>query len=85
MLGNFLTYTQLNVACGIWMVVHLMAMLYVPESPYFLIRDDKKARAEEALARLRDSDHDCKSELEEIQVKRVAVFLFVRTFLRTSH
>lgn len=78
MFGNILTYTQLNMVCGVWMVVHLMAMLYVPESPYFLIWDDKKVSAEEALARLRDPGHDCKSELEEIQVKCSTMILVIR-------
>lgn len=68
-LGNCLTYTQLNLACGVWMVLHILGALYIPESPYFLIREEKKVSAEETLARLRDPDHDCKSELEEIQVR----------------
>lgn len=67
-LGNFLTYTQLNLACGVWMVFHVLGMWYVPESPYFLVREDKKVCAEEALARIREPDHDFKTELDEIQV-----------------
>lgn len=67
-LGNIMTYTQFNVACGVWMAVHILGVLYIPESPYFLIQEDKKVCAEEALARLRSPDHDCKSELDEIQV-----------------
>lgn len=67
-LGNFLSYIQLNLACGVWMVLHILGTLYIPESPYFLIQEDKKLFAEEALARIRDPDHDCKSELNEIQV-----------------
>ncbi|XP_060854797.1 facilitated trehalose transporter Tret1-2 homolog [Rhopalosiphum padi] len=66
-LGNFLNYTQLNLACGVWMILHILGVLYIPESPYFLIQEDKKVGAEEALARLRDADHDCKTELAEIQ------------------
>ncbi|VVC44858.1 Major facilitator superfamily domain,Sugar/inositol transporter,Major facilitator [Cinara cedri] len=66
-LGNIMTYTQFNLACGVWMALHMLGVLYIPESPYFLIREDKKVCAEEALARLRSPDHDCKSELDEIQ------------------
>lgn len=67
-LGNFLNYTQLNLACGAWMAFHVLILYYIPESPYFLIREEKIVRAEESLARLRDDDHDCKSEIDEIRV-----------------
>jgi len=72
-LGNFLNYAQLNLACGVWMAFHLLVLYYIPESPYFLIREDKTVRAEESLARLRDADHDCKSEMNVIQVRRTGV------------
>lgn len=77
-LGNFLSYSQLNLACGVWMIIHVLAVLYIPESPYFLIREDKMVRAEEALARLRDPGHDCKSELNEIQVRRRSTLRYSR-------
>jgi len=68
-LGNHLSHAQLDVACGVWMAVHaLLVACYIPESPYFLTREDEIARAEESLARLRDADHDRKSEMDEIQV-----------------
>jgi len=72
-LGNFLNYNQLNLACGVWMAVHILGVLYIPESPYFLIQENKRVGAEEAMARLRDPSHDCKSELDEIQVRPVIV------------
>lgn len=68
-LGNFLNYNQLNLACGLWMAIHILGVLYIPESPYFLIQENRRVDAEEAMARLRDSSHDCKSELDEIQVR----------------
>lgn len=40
--------------------------------------------AEEALARLRDPDHDCKSELAEIQVNRPTNFPIFRPVSRES-
>lgn len=67
------------------MVVHILGTLYIPESPYFLIREEKIVDAEEALAKLRDPDHDWKSELVEIKVssvKRVLYFVLL-TLLET--
>lgn len=69
------------------MGLHILGTLYIPESPYFLIREDKQVLAEEALARLRDPDHDCKSELNEIQVKRgflnyIYKYIFIIVYLR---
>jgi len=60
------------------MVVHILGTLYVPESPYFLIQEDKMVGAEEALARLRDPDHDCKSELTEIQVPCITYTTYLK-------
>lgn len=61
------------------MVLHVFGVLYIPESPYFLIQRDKKVCAEEAIARLRDPNHDCKSELDEIQVSERLIILCLYT------
>jgi len=59
------------------MVIHILGVLYIPESPYFLIQENKRVDAEEAMARLRDLSHDCKSELDEIQVRPVIVLQYI--------
>ncbi|XP_050435946.1 facilitated trehalose transporter Tret1-like isoform X4 [Adelges cooleyi] len=66
-LGNVLTYSQLNFACAMWMFVHIIAVVYMPESPYYFIRAGKTEKASDQLARLRKYGHDFQAELKEIQ------------------
>ncbi|XP_050535057.1 facilitated trehalose transporter Tret1-like [Daktulosphaira vitifoliae] len=77
-LGEIFSYLQLNIACSLWVCVHIISVYFMPESPYYLIRSNKLSEANQEIARLRHSRHDCTTELKDIQ-------LFIENELKISY
>ncbi|KDR19246.1 Sugar transporter ERD6-like 6 [Zootermopsis nevadensis] len=68
-LGPYVSYTTLGVLSSVFPVVFLVLMFFMPESPYFLLMQDRRDEAEIALMRLRgqtDRQH-IQEELARIQ------------------
>lgn len=66
--GSILDYVPFNAACGIWAVIHLLGLFFIPESPHFLLKKNKDDKAASALARIRDNPEEAAQELAKIKV-----------------
>jgi SP family facilitated glucose transporter-like MFS transporter 8 len=51
--GPYVSYTTLSALSAVFPVVFLILMLFMPETPYFLLMQDKRDEAEAVLMRLR--------------------------------
>jgi hypothetical protein len=52
-LGPYVSYTTLGVLSAIFPVIYLVLMLFMPETPYFLLMQGRREEAEASLMRLR--------------------------------
>lgn len=66
-LGAIVSYTWLAVLSGLVPVVFLIAFFNAPESPIYLLRNNKRAQAEKSLRILRGSSYNINVELNELQ------------------
>lgn len=67
MLGAVVSYTWLAVLCGLVPVVFLISFFSAPESPAYLLRNNKRSQAEKSLRKLRGSSYNINVELNELQ------------------
>jgi predicted MFS family arabinose efflux permease len=62
------SYQTLNICCGIVPVLFLIIFMVVaPETPLFLLRQNRRKEAERSLILLRGEEYDIYTELEETQ------------------
>ncbi|XP_069671884.1 facilitated trehalose transporter Tret1-like [Periplaneta americana] len=68
-LGPYVSYQYLALSSSVVPVVFIVVMLWVPETPYFLMMKDRKAKAEKSLMRLRGGNEirAVQSELDKIE------------------
>jgi len=67
--GSFVRYVPFNVLCGVWPVIHVIGVIAIPESPYFLLSKNRDCEAKASRARLRDeSAADTAKELCALKV-----------------
>ena len=64
--GPYVSYTTLGVLSAIFPVLYVVLMLVMPESPYFLLMQDRRDEAETTLMRLRGEDNR-----QDIQVRNL--------------
>ena len=66
-LGPYVSYTTLGVASAIFPVLYVVLMLLMPETPYFLLMQNRRDEAEATLMKLRG-----RTNRQEIQVRSLA-------------
>ncbi|XP_050735196.1 facilitated trehalose transporter Tret1-like [Eriocheir sinensis] len=66
-LARFLSWQTTTLICGVILFPLVTAILFVPESPYWLLRRGKEKMALRSLLRLRAPEHDVDSELSNIR------------------
>ena len=68
-LGPYVSYTVLWIACASLPVAFFVSFIFMPESPYFLLRKGCREDAIKSLARLRGkSEAGVQKEADEMQV-----------------
>lgn len=65
--GAIASYVSFCLACAVWVVLHLLGTVFIPESPYHLMGKGQVDRAAASLRALRDTT-DVTAELADIQV-----------------
>ncbi|XP_043584198.1 facilitated trehalose transporter Tret1-like [Bombus pyrosoma] len=66
-LGSVLNYTMLALVCALIVVFFLATFYWMPESPVWLVNQNRKQEATSAMSVLRGEDYDPKQELNEMQ------------------
>lgn len=66
-LGALVSYTWLAVLSGLIPLVFLVSFFNAPESPVYLLRNNKRSQAEKSLRTLRGSSYNINVELNELQ------------------
>ena len=66
-LGSVLNYTMLALVCALIVVLFLATFYWMPESPVWLVNQNRKQEATSAMSVLRGEDYDPKQELNEMQ------------------
>ncbi|XP_045120063.1 facilitated trehalose transporter Tret1-like [Portunus trituberculatus] len=66
-LARFLSWQTTTLICGVLLFPLVTAILFVPESPYWLLRRGREKMALRSLMRLRAPEHDVDSELNNIR------------------
>jgi len=70
-IGPFVSYTVFWIVCAILPVLFFLCFMLMPESPYFLLAQGRRAEAITSLAKLRrKSEAAVQKEADEIQVKQ---------------
>lgn len=67
LLGAVVSYELLNIACALVPLIFLLAFINAPETPVYLLVNNKRTEAEKSLRKLRGSSYDIHSELNRIQ------------------
>ncbi|XP_053645567.2 facilitated trehalose transporter Tret1-2 homolog [Cherax quadricarinatus] len=66
-LARFLDWQSTTLVCGLLLFPVTVGVLFVPESPYWLLKKGKEKLALRALMKLRAPEHDVDSELSSIR------------------
>ncbi|XP_073994310.1 facilitated trehalose transporter Tret1-like [Rhodnius prolixus] len=66
-LGPYVSYDALALASGSFCIIFILAFGWMPETPYFLIKNGEKARARESLHWLRGAPNNVDEELYKIE------------------
>ncbi|XP_068219940.1 facilitated trehalose transporter Tret1-like [Palaemon carinicauda] len=66
-LARFLDWESATLVCGVILFPINAALLFVPESPYWLLKNGKEKLALRALMKLRAPEHDVDTELSSIR------------------
>ncbi|XP_050481930.1 facilitated trehalose transporter Tret1-2 homolog isoform X2 [Bombus huntii] len=66
-LGSVLNYTMLALVCALIVAFFLATFYWMPESPVWLVNQNRKQEATSAMSVLRGEDYDPKQELNEMQ------------------
>lgn len=66
-LGGLESYALLNQACAAATLVFLIGAFFLPESPMYLAKKNRKTEAEQSLRRLRGVHYDVYVEYNEIR------------------
>ena len=65
--GAYLTVFQLNVICGICPIIFGLIFVFMPESPFYLVRKNRVDKAKESLKWLRGSLYNPEHEIKQCQ------------------
>ncbi|KAK7083003.1 hypothetical protein SK128_005782 [Halocaridina rubra] len=66
-MARFLDWQSATLICGVLLFPVNAAVLFVPESPYWLLKNGKEKQALRALMKLRAPEHDVDAELNSIR------------------
>lgn len=66
-IGYFVTVFWLSIACAVIPIVFGMCMIFLPESPLYLLKVGHRAKAKESLQWFRGEYYDVEHELNEMQ------------------
>lgn len=66
-MGAYLSYTIFNVSCCILSIIFLVIIVFLPESPMWLVHSEKKSEAVKVLKILRGFNYDVKEEISTLQ------------------
>lgn len=62
-------YKYYNGVCGIWAVLHAAGVIFIPESPHYLLHKNKNDRATASMSKLRDgTEAEIQAELATLKV-----------------
>ncbi|KAK7584341.1 hypothetical protein V9T40_005304 [Parthenolecanium corni] len=67
-LGIFNSYFTLGFVITILAVIFLFSQLFIPESPTYLVKNNRKEEAMNSLKRLRNPHDNIEMEMEELQI-----------------
>lgn len=67
-LGSLFSLFNLNIICCSMVMIYTTYFVFLPESPAFLLRQEKSEKAEKSIKLLRGSKYDAKSEITEFQL-----------------
>ncbi|XP_076057378.1 facilitated trehalose transporter Tret1-like [Oratosquilla oratoria] len=65
--ARFLTWQVTTLLCGLFLLPVMSLILFVPESPYWLLRRGREKDAARALSRLRSENHSAEEELSSMR------------------
>ncbi|XP_014609812.1 PREDICTED: facilitated trehalose transporter Tret1-like [Polistes canadensis] len=66
-MGAYLSYTIFNVSCCSVLIIFLVIIIFLPESPMWLVHKEKKSQAVKVLQILRGINYDVKEEISTLQ------------------
>lgn len=76
LLGALVKYVPFCLLCAVWVLLHLIGTLCIPESPYYLIIKNHPERAAASLQTLRGSS-DTTEELATIKVSFPYIIIII--------
>lgn len=68
-IGHFLSLNAVNIICGVLPIVFFALFMWMPETPYYYVMQNRIENAENAMKRLRGEQYDYNTELTEIQIE----------------
>lgn len=80
-LGATASYLLTGILCGLIPVIFLVIFFFMPETPVYLLKKDKRQEAEKVLQWLRGRNYDVKIEKAAIQVSTVIKSIMSHAFL----
>lgn len=67
-IGPLVTYRTLNIVSAIVPVVFILTVVWIPESPYYLLKRKRPAEAEKCLRWFRSNYDDVQNELQKMEI-----------------
>lgn len=68
-IGSFTELRALNIICAVLPLIFFVLFVWMPETPYYYIMQNRIESAEDSLKRLRGDQYDYNNELTEIQIE----------------
>lgn len=68
-IGHFNTVNTVNIICAVLPLIFFVLFVWMPETPYYCIMQNRIENAENALKRLRGDQYDYNNELTEMQIE----------------
>lgn len=66
-MGAFLTWQQLStVSCAV-PILAFLGLMYLPETPNYLVSHQKPEKAKKSLSKLRGSSYNLQKEIDQLQ------------------
>lgn len=67
--GSVVKYKYYNGLCGIWTVLHVAGVIFIPESPHHLLHKEKNDKAIASMSKLRGgTEAEIQAELATLKV-----------------
>ena len=87
---NAVSWGSITILCTVPSICSILAMLFMPESPFYLIRKNREEEALKSLIWLRGGTADVKSELEDLKkscekIRKSPDFSYTRLFTESVY